>query len=201
LLLLLFVLTAALSKEGTLVVSGAAAFTQARADINNDTTNGHYAVTLSDSFATPPVVFRDGATKTIVIRGDGRVRTISNIGGGSLFTVPKGITLILDNNVTLDGNTTEYRIVSVQGGTLGMKDGSTARGSKDSGVYAGGGVFTMSGGAFIKSGGGTIDNTNSAEKGAVAYIYVNGGGGRRDTTAVPGVNLDNRISSSRRGWE
>ena len=184
----------------------AASFTRAIAAINNDRTpNTTYPITLGGSFTSGPVVFTGSAAKTLTIKGDALVRTISNSGGGALFTVPKGITLILDNNVTLDGNKQKYSIVNVNGGALVTRGGSTLRGSQNRGVFVGSnGAFTMSGGAIGGnsagwSGGGTIDSTNRAERGRVAY--VNSLDRQRNSTAGPGVNMDSRVSGSGGGWE
>lgn len=184
----------------------AASFTRAIAAINNDRTpNTTYTITLGGSFTSGPVVFTGSAAKTLTIKGDALVRTISNSGGDALFTVPKGITLILDNNVTLDGNKQKYSIVNVNGGALVTKGGSTLRGSQNRGVFVGSnGVFTMSGGAIggnstERSGGGTIDSTNRAERGRVAYVNILDR--QRNSTAGPGVNMDSRVSGSGGGWE
>jgi hypothetical protein len=247
------------ARTATLVVSDAASFTQAIAAINNDTAGGQYTMTLNGSFNSNPVAFTGNAAKTITLKGDASVRTISNNRGGSL-NIPEDITLVLDNNVTLNSN---YNFtVYVNGGTLVMKSGSKAQrvymgdgtftmtggtisgNTADSGVFVNGGMFTMSGGtisgntspiagggvfvnggtfrmsggtisgntafsgggvyvsgggAFIKSGGGTIDSTNSAKEGKVAYTFR--GEKKRYTAAGPAVNLDSRVNGRRGGWE
>jgi hypothetical protein len=53
--------------------------------------------------------------------------------------------------------------------------------------------------SFTKSGGGTIDATNSASSGNVAY--VSGGGKKRNSAAGPSVYMDNSVSGSAGDWE
>jgi TolB-like protein len=140
-----------------LTAGDTASFTQAIATINNDTAGGQYNITLNGSFTSNSVTFTGNAVKTITIKGDVSVRTISNNGRVALFDVPAGITLVLDNNVTLDGNNQKRYIVSVNSGALVMKSGSTVRGSKDSGVYVNrNGAFTMSGGTISGNTGGGV---------------------------------------------
>ncbi|MDR2536842.1 MAG: penicillin-binding protein activator LpoB, partial [Treponema sp.] len=114
--------------ERVWIVSDAASFTRAIAAINSDTRDGEYTITLSNSFTSGPVAFTNNTSKTITLKGDASVRTILNKGGGHLFTVPPGITLVLENNVTLNGNNQKNSLVSVNGGTLNLKAGSTIRG-------------------------------------------------------------------------
>ncbi|MDR1220564.1 MAG: hypothetical protein LBK73_13275 [Treponema sp.] len=174
-------------------VSDNASFTQAIIAINNDKTdNSTYTITLNGSFTSPPVTFTGNAVKTIAIKGDASVRTISNNRSGVLFTVPEGITLALDNNITLNGsNNKKNVIVWVAGGTLVMKNGSIVRGSQGGGgVIVENGAFTMSGGtisgnstsygggvivengAFTMSGGIISENSASPDGGGV-YVKSN----------------------------
>jgi hypothetical protein len=184
---------AAAQSATTPVVSDAASFTQAIASINNNTASGQYTITLTNNVTSGPVTFTNNATKTITIKGDAVARTISNNGGGPLFTVPKGITLVLENNITLNGNNQKNSLVYVDGGTLSMNAGSTIRGAQDSGVRVYG-TFTMSGGTisgnsasqgggvfvngtFTMSGGTISGNSTSATGFAVSIFDVIVGGG------------------------
>jgi hypothetical protein len=293
-------------------VSDTAAFNQAIAEINADPFGGDYTITLTGGFASASIDFSPNAAKTITIKGDTLMRTISNNGSKALFTLRSGITLVLDNNSMLNGNSKSYSVVSVlSGGELIMKQGSEVIGAFASGIdifggtftmsggtisgntasssgggvfvasngvfamsggtisgntssyygyhdsyynyYSGGGgvyvaangIFTMSGGTisgntassygggvfvasngvftmsdgtisgniadssygggvysrgtFIKQGGGTIDDTNSASRGKVAYVY--NGEKKRNTTAGPTDDLNSDISGSMGGWE
>jgi hypothetical protein len=139
--------------------------------------------------------------------------------------VPSGITLVLEQGIVMDGSKKNAPLVSVNGGTLVMRAGSTLRNAADSGVFVGGGRFTMSGrtisgntasdcgggvwgdgsGRFVKRGGGTINATNTAPNGGVAFVsddrFVWVDKRRRNSAAGPGVNLDSSVSSSAGGLE
>jgi hypothetical protein len=202
---------AAQARAGRLVVRDAASFTQAIAAINNDMAGDQYTVTLNGSFASNPVAFTGNATKTITIKGDARVRTISNNGGGSLFSVPAGISLVLGNNITLNGNNQKYIIVNINGGTLVMKNGSTVRGAQASGVYVVGGAFTMSGGTIngnsASFGGGVVVSSGASftmSGGTISGNTSPSGGGGVDVSSgasftMSGGTISGNTASSSRG--
>ncbi|MDR3114140.1 MAG: hypothetical protein LBU25_01305 [Treponema sp.] len=171
------------------VAGDAPSFARAIAAINNDKTGGQYTITLKGSFTGDPVAFTGNAAKIITLKGDASVRTISNNGGGRLFTLPEGITLVLGNNLTLNGNNQKVPVVSVEGGTLVMESGSTVRDSQDGGVAVSGGSFTMSGGTisgntaswgggvYVRGGsftllGGTISGNTASNDGGGVYVSV-----------------------------
>jgi hypothetical protein len=177
--------------ERVWIASDAASFTRAIAAINSDTRDGEYTITLTNSFTSGPVTFTNNTSKTITLKGDAAVRTILNKGGGNLFTVPPGITLALENNLTLNGNNQKNSVVYVNGGTLSMKAGSTVHGAQASGVSVAGGAFTMSngtisgntassygggvsvaGGAFTMSGGTISGNTVSSGSGGGVSVAI-----------------------------
>jgi hypothetical protein len=200
------------------VVRDAAAFAQAISALNSERTGGTYTITLTGSINADPVVFTSNAAKTIILKGDDNPRTMRNNGSRALFTVPSGITLVLDNNISLNGNDKQAVIVAVDGGTLIMKTGSALYGAGKNGVSLNNRAsFTMQGGdigdnsANEKGGGvcvasgtlskrnrGTIDDTNSAREGKVAYVYSSR---QRNTTAGPGVTLNSNIAGGSGGWE
>jgi len=130
----------------------------------------------------------------ITIRGIGAVRTITMI-SGTIFTVNSGVTLILDNNIILQGsNTNSYSLVRVNSsGKLTMNTGATITGNagggvrvlgtftmnggtisnnKDNGSYQGTGVLIDGWGLFTMNGG--IITDNSASSGGGVYIGSNG---------------------------
>jgi hypothetical protein len=151
-------------------VADEGAFKQAITGINRDTAGGAYTIILTGSFPADPVSFSGNAAKTITLKGEASVRIISNKGDKSLFTVPGKITLILDTNITLEGNNKKASLVTVTGGALVMKNGSTLRGSANGGVYVSSGSFTMPGGAI---------SGNSADDGGGVIVFssftMNGG--------------------------
>jgi hypothetical protein len=211
-------------------VSSDADFTAAVAAINASRVEGTYHITLAADITVNDIVFGDaGVAKTMVINGDTALRTVTNSGGADIFTVHSGNTLVLDNNLTLNGNDKTYNVVRVNaGGTLVMKEGSCIEKAGDSGVYVWGGVFTMEGGTisgntggnngggvyvqaekeetnvrvgkFTKSGGGTISADNKAANGKVAYVESDPIK-KRETAAGPEVNLDSDKDGSEGGWE
>jgi len=104
---------------------------------------------------------------TITIRGIGQNRTLRNYSGldglqpGFIFKVGSGVTLILDENITLKGSKTERLIDAKQssavvvvssGGTLIMNDGATITGGVNSSGN-GGGVYVSGGATFLMKGG------------------------------------------------
>ncbi|MDR0643491.1 MAG: hypothetical protein LBG05_01060 [Treponema sp.] len=202
--------------ESSHTISNVTAFANAIAAINSDTIGGTYTITLTESFTSDPIVFTSNAEKTIVLKGDEFRRTIWNKGGVVLFTIPKGITLVLDNNITLNGAHKASSLVSVKGGTLTMKDGSIVCDAQYSGVIVNGyGTFLMVGGTIsgntadsngggVSVGrgsftmtGGTISSNTAASLGGGVYvnegIFTMAGGTISDNTADSnggGVNVD-----------
>jgi hypothetical protein len=139
----------------------AASFIQAIGEINA-AGNGEYTIILTGSFPADPVSFSGGAAKTITLKGKAGKRIISNTGDKPLFTVPGAITLVLNNNLILDGSKKQTRLVMLEGGVLIMKGGAALRGSADGGVMVGpGSSFTMNGGTI---------SGNSASRGGGVYI-------------------------------
>jgi len=117
---------------------------------------------------------------TITLRGIGANRTISL---SSSIMVRSGVTLILDNNITINGD----RVYVAKGGTLIMNTGVTILGSKSGGVFIeregcfimndgtisgntvdwGGGGVSVRGGTFTMSSGSISGNTASESGGGV----------------------------------
>jgi parallel beta-helix repeat protein len=85
---------------------------------------------------------------------------------GSLFTVENGVTLKLDNNVTLQGwSYSGAPLVLVNSrAALIMNSGAIIR---DNSASSGGGVYVASGGIFTMSGGEISNNTASSSGGGV----------------------------------
>ena len=117
-----------------------------------------------------------------------------NISGGCTFTMKGGT--ISGNTANGDGggvyssssrSTTKF---TMTGGTI---SGNTANGD-GGGVYSAGNNMST----FVKTGG-TIDETNSAKNGKVAYAASVSG--KRDRTAGPNDNLDSDKRGRAGGWE
>jgi hypothetical protein len=164
-------------------VSSSATFRDAIATINSAPA-GDYTITVTGNFSASAVAFTGAyPQKTITLQGDGSLRTISNSADGNLFSIPDGITLVLRNNIRINGNIkNKYSLVSIAGGTLRMETGATISGNGDCGVYVDG-TFTMRGGTisgngtsgvYVRAGtftmsGGTI--SGNADSG----VYIGGG--------------------------
>jgi hypothetical protein len=112
----------------------------------------------------------------ITLTGVGAVRTVSLASNGSMFTVENGVTLILGENITLQGRTSNNAsLVRVNsGGTLIMNTGSLIIGNTSP---IGGGVYVASGGTFTMNGG-KIGETSSRKNTSPigGGVYVASGG-------------------------
>jgi len=109
---------------------------------------------------------------TITLRGVGQARTISRTSDFQMiFFVGSDVTLILDNNIILQGGRSSNgsSLVYIKGGTLVMNAGSGITGNTTRGQ--GGGVFVDEG-TFTMNGGTISCNTASSIGGGV---YVQGG--------------------------
>jgi hypothetical protein len=173
-----------------------AAFSLARKKVN-DGSAGTYIITITGSFTLDYNEDFTGTGKTIIIKGDTVSRQIFL--DGVAFGVPRGITLELGNNLTLNGNNKGNNAVGVvEGGTFIMSSGSvitdfkfysvgssgifTMNGGKISGnsyysnydnsvIYNGGGVH-ISGGTFTMNDGNITNNKGYTTGGGV---YIEGG--------------------------
>jgi fibronectin type 3 domain-containing protein len=157
-------------------VSSDPEFARAAAGINASSTPGLYRINLAGSITADSISFFPFSSgKTIIIRGDTVLRTIYNTRDADLFTVPSGTALVLENNVSLNGNEKAGRLAYVDGGTLVMKAGSSIEGAKTTGVYVENGVFTMEGGEIS---GNTVSVSSSRSSPAYSCgggVYISGG--------------------------
>ena len=116
----------------------------------NAESEGNYLIELDADESSAPVTLRygDRTDITITLKGVDENRTISLSSNGSLFTVGSGVTLVLEDNITLkgrDGNNSGLLIVS---GTLVMNTGSTITGNSHLGGVDLFGTFIMNGGSI-----------------------------------------------------
>jgi hypothetical protein len=173
--------------SGSYTVFDTATFTQAIAAIKADATGGSYTITLTGSFASANVDFTPNAIKTITIKGDTGNKVISNSGDKELFIIQSGITLVLDTNSTMSGNSKRYSVVSVlPEGKLIMKQGSQVAGANATGITVDGGAFTMEGGTIS-------GNTTSAYYSGGVYIAANG------TFTMSGGTISGNTTSASHG--
>jgi len=109
---------------------------------NNAQTGGEYVIQLTGDISSAPNTLAFGTRSfTIILRGVGEMRTVSVSSDGSLFTIGSSVTLVLDNNVTLQGRTgNNSALVQVDaGGTFVMNEGSRVTGNTNASGSAGGG--------------------------------------------------------------
>jgi len=182
-----------------------------------------FEINTDESIAPHSLSYGERSGITITLRGVDTNRNIGLSSNNSMFSVWDGITLILDNNITLQGrNDNLAALVTVySGGTLRMNEGSTITGNKASstlsgfyggGVYVRGGTFTMSGGTISSNsrtygGGGGVyvsdDGTFTMSGGTitgnnVTYSNSYGGGvyvGTGTFTMSGGTIIGNNVSS------
>ncbi|MHB9293610.1 hypothetical protein Holit_02737 [Hollandina sp. SP2] len=174
--------------------------------IANAAEGGAYILTLTgDETISPQSLSYNGKKVRITLNGGAAERTVSLGSTGSLFTIESGVTLTLDNNLTLQCYTTSQVRVN-SGGTLVMNDGSkisrsavvvsngtfTMNGGEISGntatSYRGGGVY-VSNGAFTMNGG-EISGSTASDGGGVyvstGTFTMNGGEISGNTTSYGG---------------
>jgi uncharacterized repeat protein (TIGR02543 family) len=134
---------------------------------DNAQSNTGYTVEITTDEAISPHTFAYTGKSdiTVTLWGRGGEKIISLAQNGSLFTVESGVILILANNITLQGRSSNNAsLVMVSDGVLimntGAKISSNSLSSFDdtfgSGVYvASDGTFTMNGGEISGNGGAT----------------------------------------------
>lgn len=136
----------------------------------------NYEVLNSETFG----YIKGGVTVQLKGSGGEKIVTLNKDSlGSSLFIIKSGVTLVLDNNITLQGITDTStisggrNIVKVEdGGELVMLNGSKITGNITTG-QTGGGVYVSSGGKFTMSGG-EISNNSIVSN---STIYTSKGGG------------------------
>jgi len=121
----------------------------------------------------PATLSYSGRIVGITLQGYGEERIISLSTNGSMFTVNAGVTLTLDENITLMGRSANNAsLVSVNSsGTLIMNEGAKVCKNFIAGNDIGGGISIYDG-TFIMTGGIIYDN--SAFRGAGVFINSSG---------------------------
>jgi len=143
-----------------------------------------FTVTADESLSPQSLSYSGKTNVQVQLQGDTTMRTISLSGNGNLFSVSSGVTLILDNNITLKGHASNNNnlVYVASGGTLEMLEGSRITGNTSSGNSSGtngAGVYVI--GSFIMSGGEISGNTRiggslaSFTSGNWGYLASGGG--------------------------
>jgi uncharacterized repeat protein (TIGR02543 family) len=146
----------------------------------NAASNTAYSVIVTDEenlILNKTLSYSGKINVTIRLQGDNNMRTVSSLSENShsyLFAVNSGVTLILENNITLKDSYAISVVLISSGGALVMREGSVITGNNRSsssggGVFVDNGIFTMNGGK-IKGSNATISN-----EGRGGGVYVNGG--------------------------
>jgi fibronectin type 3 domain-containing protein len=132
-------------------------------------------VTASESIGPTTLSYSNRTNIGITLRGTGTARTVRLSSNGAMFTVASGVTLVLDNNITLQGRSgNNDSLVRVNaGGKLFMNTGSCITGNtiNNRGFATGGGVY-INGGTFLMDGGKITGNNVSG----TSYTEVNESG-------------------------
>jgi uncharacterized repeat protein (TIGR02543 family) len=133
-----------------------------------------YTIILTkDADAAPTELSYGGKKVSITLEGgteegDTEERTTLKLDStnGSLFTLGSGVTLSLDDNITLEGrkDNTASLVAVNSGAELVMNDGSKISGNTGAG---GGGVMVNKGGKFTMTGGEISGNTASSYGGGI----------------------------------
>jgi hypothetical protein len=128
-------------------------------------------VNANESIAPQTLSYTYRNNITIILKGIGTEKFVSLSSNGSLFTVESGATLVLDNNITLQGGgSNTAALVRVNGGgTLIMETGAKITGNTSSANNSatGGGGVLVSGGTFTMNGGKISSNKVSSYGGGV----------------------------------
>jgi hypothetical protein len=150
------------------------AWLQANAQSNTD-----YILEVSaDENIRPASLSYSGKTNIgITLRGTDNERIIGLLSAGSLFTVGEGVTLTLNNNITLKGRNNNASLVRIDdSGILIMNAGSHINGNTSSSSY-GGGVYVGNRGTFIMQSGKISGNSTSSSARSSSASATSGGGG------------------------
>jgi hypothetical protein len=119
---------------------------------NNAESNGNYTLELdsNESIGIQSLFYPGKDNITITLRGVGGNRIISSAVSNRIFFVPTGATLVLDNNITLQGHNDNKDdvVVYISGGKFKMNNGATITGNGGAGVDAYRGIFEMNGGSI-----------------------------------------------------
>ena len=138
--------------------------------------NVDYTVTVNANESIGPNTLScNGKTNvSVTLIGVGANRIVDLSSNGAMFTVSSGVTLVLDNNITLRGRSSNTAsLVAVNsGGTLVMNGTSRITGNITS--SSGGGVHVASTGNFTMSGSAEISGNTTTGGGGGVEVRNNG---------------------------
>jgi len=130
---------------------------------------GNYTIELFEDEYISPAETALPTSRTnlrITLKGIGGVRNVSLSANGVLFAIPLGVTLVLGENITLQGmaSNTNHLVRVNNGGTLIMNEGSKIAENQNitsTAADGGGGVRVNNGGVFILDGGEILGNSTT----------------------------------------
>jgi len=137
--------------------------------------HGTYILELRNDETIAPhrLEFSGAINITIVLRGVDEDRTIRLGSNGHMFRIRHGVTLILDNNITLQGHSqNNASLVLIDGGILRMNVGAAITGNTNTQTAqapGGGGGVSIWGRSTFEMNGGTISG-NVANTGGGVYL-------------------------------
>jgi hypothetical protein len=177
----------------------------------NAQSNGVYLVEVgtAESIAPQTLSYSGRSNVTIILRGIEANSTISLSSNGSMFTVGNDVTLILDNNVRLQGRNGNNRLLVSVNGAFIMRGntsitGNISGGSNSGGVsvFGNGSTFIMEdnasvfnneifggsgGGVNVSSGSTFTMRGNASVHGNIATLNAGFGGGEGGGVTVSGT--------------
>jgi hypothetical protein len=168
----------------------------------NATSNNFYSIVLDkDEYIGANNLSYGGSSGiTINIIGDDTMRNIYFLSQGSLFTISSGVTVILENNVTLHGSPTNNKalITIDRNGSLIMNENTSIVGNINNAYNGGGGVycygnFTMNGGKISNNSTMNFDSSGGGGVFVIGIFVMNGGEISDNFSARDGggISIDN----------
>ena len=144
--------------------------------ISSNNINGdyYYIVIGENESIAPQSLSYSGRNVNITLIGIESEKAITLNSNGNIFSIGTGVTLTLDENITLVGrstNTGDSLVTVNQGATFIINEGTKITGNTSS--SSGGGIFVTAG-TFIMNGGEIYGNTISIGDGGGVYMQSNG---------------------------
>ena len=160
----------------------------------NAVTGGEYTIVLNanQDLSSQNLSYSGKNNITIHLRGSGTKRTVS-FDSYSDISIGTGVTLILDNNITLQGEYNDSALININSfGTLIMNEGSVICENDNAWSFNNGGaVYVGDNGNFIMNGGTISDNSANNYGGGV---YVAGGTFTMNNGTISGNSVDSYSS-------
>jgi uncharacterized repeat protein (TIGR02543 family) len=162
---------------------------------SNAVSGDDFYIILGADESTPPMTLNySGKTVGITLAGYGAERTITLTSNGFMFLINSGVTLTLDENITLMGlgtNTAPLVYLNFNNsGNLVINAGAKISGNTSSSSNGGGGIGVL-GGTLTMNGGTISGNTASSSGGGGIYVGVGSG-----TVTINGGTINGNTASS-----